>query len=198
MKKLIPIIILLFVFCVFCTKKDNNTNNVEKKDVEPKKEEVKKVEDPLEILSKEMKSLAKEGVEIPEAKLEEIKKKVTAFFPKTEGDFAGFTWDISVSKNKDDKDIFFAADLYRKKDDGKEKVMWFHILYDSSKTKEEKDGYGDYNFEGYKGSVNEDSFLWILVNNVEIRANADIDDFKKTDKIKSVLKAFDLKSLEKL
>jgi len=200
MKKLIPIIILLFVISLACsTKKNGNTVTQDKvKEPEKKEAEVKKVEDPIEKLGKEMKEIAKAGVEPTQEKLDEINKAVSAMFPKTENDLNGYTWDISTSKNKDDKDIFIAADLNRKNGDKTEKAMWFHILYNPNLTKEERDNYGTYNFEGYKGTLNENAHLWILVNNTEIRAIAESEDFKNTQKLIDVLKKFNLKDIEKL
>ena len=150
----------------------------------------------IETFSKILKYCSKRSLEIDQTKLDVIKTKFVEMFPKTEGDLKEYTWDISISKAKDDNCLFISADLYRNKGEEYERIMWFHIIYNPNLTEYEREKYGD-DFEGYKGSLNEDNHLWILVNNVEIRAIAESDDFMKTQKIKDVLKSFDLKSLEK-
>ena len=184
MKRLIPLLIILLALSFACsTKKDNNSTNKDAQDTEVKKEV-----DPLEALSKEMKDYSKEGLEVDQTKLDAIKTKLTDMFPKAEGDFKGYTWDISISKSKDDNYLFISANFQRKKGEEDERVMWFHILYNPNLTKDERDNYGSDNFEGYKGSLNEDNHFWILVNNVEIRAIAESEDFKKDTKNKRCIK----------
>ena len=72
--------------------------------------------------------------------------------------------------------------------------MWFHILY----KREKPEFYGSEDFEGYRGMGFEDKHYFILVGNMEIRAVADSEEFQNDKKIKSMLRAFKLKEIERL
>lgn len=83
----------------------------------------------------------------------------------------------------------------------KERVLWFQV-FDQRNDKSTKDGYATATDKvgAYPAKVAKDSFVWILVNNIEIRLVADdkAKDFKNTDKLKKFLEAFDLAGLQKL
>ncbi len=199
MKKWIPLLLVLCLLFVACGEKAET----------PKKEEpVKKAEKPepkkdprAEKLAKfgaVLKEKVKVGVEIPDEELTKLAELLRLVLPETTGDLAGFTWDVSCSKNKDENDMLFAVELNRMKGEEKEQAMWFHILYNAELPQNERDEYGTEVFEGYRATVAENAHIWILVNNMEIRAVADAEDFKNNDKIKAVLKAFKLKDIEAL
>jgi len=178
------------------TDKDQGNQNLGKENTtqpEPAKELT-----PLEKLSLKLKESAKVGVEVEDTTLNEIVAQLKPMFPSTENELEGYKWDISAYKNKDDSDVFISADLSKEMDGEEVRAMWFHILYDPSLSQDERENYGTETFEGYKASIAEDAHVWVLVNNVEIRAVADSEEFSKTDKIKSVVKSFNLKELEKL
>jgi hypothetical protein len=194
MKRWIPILIIFCLFLTACGEK------AEQQKPTPAEKVEKKVDPRVEKLAnfaKELKAAAQEGVEVSLEKLEELSKLLELVLPKTTGDLAGMEWDISCSKNTDEKDMLFAVNLNRKKGEEVEQAMWFHIIYNPHLTKEERDDYGTETFEGFKASIAENAHLWVLVNNMEIRAIADAEDFKNDAKIQSVVKKFDLKEIEK-
>ena len=198
MKRWIPLVIvfLVFVFLSDCGEKAEQQKPAPPKaakktvKVDPKAEK-------LAIFAKELKESANVGVEIPWEKSEELAKKLLLVLPETTGDLAGLEWELSCSKNKDEGDMLFTANLNRIKGEETEQAMWFHIIYNPHLSKEERDDYGSETFEGYKATVAADIHLWVLVNNMEIRGVADAEDFKNDAKIKAVLQKFNLKEIEK-
>ena len=194
MKRWVPLVIIFFVFLIGCGEKAEQ--QAPPKEV---KKEVK-VDPKVEKLAKfgaELKETAKVGVEISWEKSEELAKTLLLVLPETTGDLAGMEWEMSCSKNKDEGDMLFTANLNRKKGEETETAMWFHILYNPHLTKEERDDYGTETFEGFKATVAEKAHLWVLVNNTEIRGVADAEDFKDDAKIKAVLQKFNFKEIEK-
>lgn len=197
MKRWIPLVLViaLCVFIIACGQGDQKPaetkETVKPKPVDPRVEK-------LAQFGKELKATAQAGVEVTWEKSEEIAKKLFLVLPKTTGELAGMEWEVSFSKNTDEKDMLFSANLNRKKGEETEQVMWFHILYNPHLTQEERNDYSTEKFEGYPATVAENQHLWILVNNMEIRAVADSDDFKNDAKIQAVLKGFALKDIEKL
>lgn len=101
-------------------------------------------------------------------------------------------WHVGYS-DMDDND-FFQVDLRRKGAKSFDKLIWFHILYKSPTPS----FYGSEEFEGYRGAGAEGMHYFILVGNVEIRAVASADEFKDDEKIKDMLRAFDLAAISKL
>lgn len=197
MKRWVPLVIIFFVFLIACGEKADQPAPTEK--VEEVKEEVK-VDPKAEKLAKfaaELQETAKVGVEITWEKSEELAKTLLLVLPETTGDLAGMEWEISCSKNKDEGDMLFAANLNRKKGEETETGMWFHILYNPHLTKEDRDEYGTEVFEGFKATVSPNEHLWVLVNNMELRAVAEAEDFKNDAKIKAVLQGFNLKEIAK-
>ena len=148
-------------------------------------------------IAAELKETAKVGVEVSWEKSEELAKNLLLVLPETTGDLAGLEWELSCSKNTEEGDMLFTANLNRKKGEAVEQAMWFHILYNPHLTKEERDDYSTETFEGYKATTSENAHLWVLVNNTEIRGVAEAEDFKNDAKIQSVLKKFNFKEIEK-
>ncbi len=93
-----------------------------------------------------------------------------------------------------DKGAFFHVDLKKKGERSFDRFIWFHILYKQDKPK----SYGNEDFGKYRGMGMKDVHYFILVGNVEIRAIAASDEYKKDKMIKGILKAFKLKDIEKL
>ncbi|MCP4221218.1 MAG: hypothetical protein GY765_41715 [bacterium] len=197
MKKWILLLLVFSVFMVGCGEKAETPAPKPEKKVETPKPKDPRTEK-LEMLAKELKTNVKKDVEIPFEKLEEYAKLLLLVLPETTGDLAGYEWDVSCNKNTEDHDMLFAVNLNRKKGEESEQAMWFHIIYNAQMPKQERDEYGTESFEGYKATVSENAHLWVLVNNMEIRAVADAEDFKNDVKIQAVLKAFKLKDIEKL
>ena len=196
MKRLLPLVIVIvcLVFLNACGDKAGQQ--------EPAKEVTKevKVDPKVEKLKKfaaELKETAKVGVEVSWEKSEELAKNLLLVLPETTGDLAGLEWELSCSKNTEEGDMLFTANLNRKKGEAVEQAMWFHILYNPHLTKEERDDYSTETFEGYKATTSENAHLWVLVNNTEIRGVAEAEDFKNDAKIQSVLKKFNFKEIEK-
>ena len=136
-------------------------------------------------------------MEVSWEKSEELAKKLLLVLPETTGDLAGMEWELSCSKNKDEGDMLFVANLNRKKGEETEMAMWFHIIYNPHLTQEERDDYGAETFEGFKATISPNQHLWVLVNNMELRGVAEAEDFKNDAKLQAVLKAFDLKEIAK-
>jgi len=109
-------------------------------------------------------------------------------------DFIGEDKEWSIGYSNMDDNNFFQVDLRRKGAKSFDKLIWFHILYKSPTPS----FYGSEDFEGYRGSGAEGMHYFILVGNVEIRAVASADEFKDDEKIKDMLRAFDLKAISKL
>lgn len=197
MKRWIPLV-LVIALCVFISA----CGQGEQKPAETKEEVKPAPVDPrvekLAQFGKELKEMAQAGVEVSWEKSEEVAKKLLLVLPETTGELAGMEWEVSLSKNTDEKDMLFSANLNRKKGEEKEQVMWFHIIYNPHLTQEERDNYSSEKFEGYPAMVSENQHLWLLVNNMEIRGIADAQDYQNDAKIKAVLKGFALKDIEKL
>ncbi len=89
---------------------------------------------------------------------------------------------------------FFQVDLKKKGDKSFNRFMWFHILYKQKKP----EFYGSEDFGEYRAMGMKGVHYFILVGNLEIRAVADSEEFKKDKRIKDMLRAFKLKDIEKL
>ncbi len=197
MKRWIPVIIVLCVFLGACGEKADTPAPAPKAEKAEKAKPVDPRVEKLAAFAKELKAAVPMGVELEWEKSEALAKQLLLVLPKTTGDLAGLEWELSCSKNADEQEILFTANLNRKKGEETEQAMWFHILYNPHLTQEERDGYSEETFEGYKATTAENAHLWVLVNNMELRGVADAEDFKNDEKIKSVLKKFDLKEIAK-
>lgn len=193
MKRWIPVVIMFCVFLTACgdkTQQPTPTPTEKPKPVDPKAEK-------LAQFAKDLKATAVEGVELSMEKAEELAKVLLLVMPETTGDLEGYKWEVSCNKNADEKDMLFSVELNRKKGEEDEQAMWFHIIYNPHLTQEERDGYSSEMFEGYRATIAENQHLWVLVNNMEIRAVAEAEDFKNDAKIQAVIKKFNLKEIEK-
>lgn len=198
MKRLIPLAIILLVFFVACGKSTpEKTSEEAAKPAEPVQPVDPRVEK-LAQLATELKAAAQEGVEVPDEKCQLMSDLLKLVLPEITQDLAGCEWDVSCSKNTEDKDILFTVYLNRTMEETKDQPMWFHIIYNPHMSAEDRENYGSDVCNGYKATISENAHLWVLVNNMEIRAIADTEDFKNDEKIKSVVSKFDFKEIEKL
>ncbi len=145
----------------------------------------------LRQLSRLLKKGATPNVKLEKKEKAQIEKLLVSILPdkKYIGDKE---WKVVYhDMNKGD---FFQVDLKKKGDKSFARLIWFHILYKQEKPK----FYGSENFGKYRGMGMKNRHYFILVGKVEIRAVAASDEYKNDKKIKSILKAFKLKDIEKL
>lgn len=133
----------------------------------------------------------------PQGKLtEEEKEEVTGLLKIVlpEPAYIGEDKEWQVEFHDMDGNDFFSVNLKKKGDKSFNKYMWFHVLYKMEKPK----SYGSEDFGDYRGMGLENVHYFILVGKLEIRAVASSEEYKNDEKIKGMLKAFKLKSIEKL
>ncbi len=194
MKGLIQLLIVLLMFTTACGKK---TDQEKTEPAEALSQHDPRVEK-LALLATELKSAAVEGFEISDEKSDELSNLFKMVLPETIQDLAGYEWELSCFKNAESKDLLFTVYLNRKIEGRSEQPMWFHIIYNPHMSAEDRENYGTDSFAGYKAIVSENAYIWLLVNNIEIRAIASSDDFKTNERIKSVMNRFLLNEIERL
>ncbi len=188
----------LMIIVMVCTTACKINNEQEESKTDKAAQQVDPKVKVLMQLAQNLKAAAQEGVEIADEKCEEMAESFKLVLPKTNGDLDGYQWEVSCSKGTQDKDLLFSTTLNRIREETIEGAMWFHIIYNPHLSVEDRDNYGSDTFDDHKAIVSKDAYLWVLINNIEIRAIAEAEDFKNDEKISSVVKKFDLEEIEKL
>lgn len=147
----------------------------------------------LERLSELLKNANAPDATLSDEERKELETLILIVFPDENYIGTDKVWRITYHDEKEGRD-FFAVDL-TKKEDQRQKYIWFHILY---KTKKPSSFGSGEEFKGYPVMHMKDQHYFVLVGNVEIRAVAHAEEYHNDDKIKEVLSAFKLEEIEKL
>lgn len=147
----------------------------------------------------ELSALLREGSKpgtISEEKKAELEGLMLLVLPPLEGDRAGKEWGVTYHDMEDTD--FFQVDLRDAGEGFGQGDIWFHILYRSDMTPEQRASYGAEDFGEDRGMGMEDVHYFIMVGSMEIRAVAASDEYKDDAKIKGTLRDFDLDAIRKL
>ena len=131
----------------------------------------------------------------PDVKLEEkekrkVEKLFTTLLPSDQYIGADKEWEVTYI-DSDAEDII---SVKLKEKGGSSSFIWFHILYKPGLPA----SYGSEAFGKYRGMGATDAHYFIKAGNVEIRAVASAEEYKKDEAIKGILNAFKLEDIETL
>jgi hypothetical protein len=150
--------------------------------------------DPVQRLSQLLRRGAQPG-ELTVEERAEVERLLVPLLPPTEGALAGYRWRVAYDDLPEAD--FVSLDLLEGPGDTAPRALWCHLFWRGEAAAAERARFtrelGPWPARGV-----DDHHLFVRVGTVELRAVADRDDFRSTERIEEVLEAFDLDALSRL